>query len=1063
MIRTLLSLAVLFGLTAGCLAQEQSVARKWNEAQLFAIRNDFARPPVHARNLWHVSTAMYDAWAVYDQVAQPFLLGNEVGNYSSTFTPFELPADIEAAQNEAVSYAAFRVLRHRFQFSPNAATTLPYFDSLLTDMGYDPDFTGINYSDGNPAALGNYIAEEVIAFGFSDGSNEAGEYSNLVYLPVNPPIDMTLSGNPDIDDPNRWQPLELPLFIDQAGIPFTEAPPFQSPEWGNVTPFALDDSDMNVYTRDGNDWKVYLDPGPPPLIDTLGSRENDDLYRQGFALVSVWQSHLDPDDGVLWDISPASIGNLGELPTDINQMFELYDFFDGGDTGTGHEVNPHTGLPYEPQVVPRGDYARIVAEFWADGPDSETPPGHWYSILNYVTDHPEFSRKWKGEGDELPPLEYDVKAYFTLGGAVHDAAVAAWSVKGWFDYIRPVSAIRFMAGRGQNTDPDLPSYHTGGIPLIDGLIEIVYQGDELAGDENEHVGKIKLFTWRGPDYIEDPETDLAGVGWILAENWWPYQRPTFVTPPFAGYVSGHSTFSRAAAEVMTAITGDEYFPGGMSEFPALQDEFLVFENGPSETMTLQWATYRDASDQCSLSRIWGGIHPPQDDIPGRLMGLVAGTKAFDKACTYFESNLPQIVELTPSTQAVNATMSGETFTLTLTFDQVMDTEGTALLTFTPEDPTLEVLSNPIQAWEGDDVLTISWEVTGVESEISEINISVSGLQNPDGLPLASNLFEQVFVIDMIPPHATNIAPAEDYINTASILQGFHFDVTFNEEMDPMIEPVLTVNESLFDGFLEQVSNESTWLTGTQCRVFFNVEDMVFEQETLSFQITGAFDKAGNEMLIGTLPGGCVVDTRNPELIEVSPSTVDFQSNTSIDGVFTLTLEFDEPMDTEIAPVVEWSSSQSSFTVNQELTEWISEVAYFIHYDHSSDIDGLQAIDLSISNTKDVAGNSFNPVVLESVFTVTDATNVSEVNQSLQVTLSPNPVPFGAPVHLVFDHYARGEVVIYGSDGRQVAHHTPLTGTRWNIPTSSLSEGVYLLNVTDRDGRNTVLRLVIVQP
>ena len=57
---------------------------------------------------------------------------------------------------------------------------------------------------------------------------------------------------------------------------------------------------------------------------------------------------------------------------------------------------------------------------------------------------------------------------------------------------------------------------------------------------------------------------------------------------------------------MTALTGDHFFPGGMSSFEIEKDEFLVFEDGPSVDMTLRWATYRDASDQCSLSRIWGG-------------------------------------------------------------------------------------------------------------------------------------------------------------------------------------------------------------------------------------------------------------------------------------------------------------------------------------------------------------------------------------------------------------------------------------------------------------------------
>ena len=157
----------------------------------------------------------------------------------------------------------------------------------------------------------------------------------------------------------------------------------------------------------------------------------------------------------------------------------------------------------------------------------------------------------------------------------------------------------------------------------------------MAGAADENVGKIKLYTWRGPNYISNPSIDEAGVDWVLAENWWPYQRPSFVTPPFAGYVSGHSTYSRAAAEVLTALTGSAYFPGGMSSFEIAANDFLVFENGPSVDMTLQWATYRDASDQCSLSRIYGGIHPPADDIPGRIIGEQIGVEAFALAESYF--------------------------------------------------------------------------------------------------------------------------------------------------------------------------------------------------------------------------------------------------------------------------------------------------------------------------------------------------------------------------------------------------------------------------------------------
>jgi hypothetical protein len=134
--------------------------------------------------------------------------------------------------------------------------------------------------------------------------------------------------------------------------------------------------------------------------------------------------------------------------------------------------------------------------------------------------------------------------------------------------------------------------------------------------------------------FDDP-SQLGGSGWILAENWMPYQLISFVTPPFAGYVSGHSTYSRSAAEVMTLLTGDAYFPGGIFEYHFEQGSGLDFEYGPMSPMSLQWATYFDASDEASLSRLYGGIHPPADDFAGRRIGHEAGRAAWSRAQRYF--------------------------------------------------------------------------------------------------------------------------------------------------------------------------------------------------------------------------------------------------------------------------------------------------------------------------------------------------------------------------------------------------------------------------------------------
>ncbi len=146
--------------------------------------------------------------------------------------------------------------------------------------------------------------------------------------------------------------------------------------------------------------------------------------------------------------------------------------------------------------------------------------------------------------------------------------------------------------------------------------------------------EIALYCWTG--IPENPNTDFGGVDWIRAVDWMPYQRDTFVTPPFGAYTSGHSTFSRPGAEILTAITGDPYFPGGISSFTAKANEFLEFERGPEEDITLTWATYYDAADEAGISRLYGGIHVWADDLNGRIMGAEIGKAAFSKALTYFK-------------------------------------------------------------------------------------------------------------------------------------------------------------------------------------------------------------------------------------------------------------------------------------------------------------------------------------------------------------------------------------------------------------------------------------------
>jgi len=631
----------------------QSVARQWDEETLSAIRVDLPRPPVHARNLFHVSIAMWDAWATYDRVASGYLT-----------TEKHVSTNLDADRAESISYAAYRVLSERYALSANAATSLASFTARMTALGYDPTIT--TTTGDRPAAIGNRIAQTVINYGLSDGSNEAENYADPTYVPVNPPLIVALPGT-TMYDPNSWQPLALSHQVTQNGIPIPgNVQVYVGSQWGSVLPFA---ANLNA-----------LLPNPPPrLHDPL----TDASFKQGAIDVIRASSNLTPDDGVTMDISPATLGN--------NPL--------GTNDGSGYELNPATEQPYVPEIVKRGDFRRVIAEFWADGPNSETPPGHWNVIANEVSDNPLTEKRIGGTGPIVDDLEWDVKLYFALNAAQHDAAYGCWGTKRIYNSTRPISMIRYMGELGQSSDPTGPSYNHDGLPLVPGLVEVITTESSTPGQRHAalaaYVGEIALYAWPGGP--ADPATQHSAVQWIRAKEWVPYQKDTFVTPAFAAFTSGHSTFSRAGAEVLAHFTGSPYFPGGLGGFFAPANSFLKFEVGPSTDIQLQWATYYDASDQAGQSRIWGGIHTLADDFNGRVMGSVIGDDAYGEARTYWEPGVAATVTpgvtWTPSATSTVTPAATVAATATATTTGGLISTPTATPVSTPTGQIHPVLQN----------------------------------------------------------------------------------------------------------------------------------------------------------------------------------------------------------------------------------------------------------------------------------------------------------------------------------------------------------------------------------
>jgi uncharacterized protein DUF6851/vanadium-dependent haloperoxidase-like protein len=216
------------------------------------------------------------------------------------------------------------------------------------------------------------------------------------------------------------------------------------------------------------------------------------------------------------------------------------------------------------------DTRKAIAEYWSDGPGSESPPGHWQLHAQFV------SRR------DNHTLDDDIKMFFALGNALLDASIAVWETKRFYDCVRPITAIRQL-----------------------------------------FKGKWVL-AWAGP---------FQGNKLIDGKDWQPYQVPSFVTPPFAEYVSGHSTFSSASAEILKSFTGSDVF--GASAVVKAGSSLIEPGATPAFDVNLSWRTFSIAADEAGLSRRYGGIHIRQGDLRGRTMGRLIGAQTWQKALTFF--------------------------------------------------------------------------------------------------------------------------------------------------------------------------------------------------------------------------------------------------------------------------------------------------------------------------------------------------------------------------------------------------------------------------------------------
>jgi hypothetical protein len=449
------------------------VVLRWDEVTLAAVRATKPAPTVVARALAIVHTAGYDAWAAYDATAVGTRLGGALRR----------PADerTTAYKSMAISYASYRTLLDLF---PTRAAD---FTAFMTGLGYDPADTSTDTT--TPAGIGNVVARAVLDARHADGANQLGDtpggvpgkaYSDYTgYAPVNTWKTLT--------DPYRWQPQCVPAPPVGATTCAGAVQSFATPQWAQVTPFALSRPDQF---------------GPPVMDRT-------------------------------------------KLPAQAKELVDL--------------------------SAKLTEATKTSAYYWADGPASELPPGHWAMFAQAAS---------RAGGLDL---DSNVKAFFALGNALLDASIATWNAKRIQDTARPISYIRWL-----------------------------------------YAGK-KIKAWGGPG---------VGTVTMDGSQWRPYQEASVVTPPFAEYTSGHSAFSAAACQVFMRFIGTDKFKVELTSTVKAGSSTIEPGLVPAKDTVVRFASWSDAANQAGLSRRHGGIHFEDGDLAGRTLGTAVGNAAWDKARTY---------------------------------------------------------------------------------------------------------------------------------------------------------------------------------------------------------------------------------------------------------------------------------------------------------------------------------------------------------------------------------------------------------------------------------------------
>jgi hypothetical protein len=452
-----------------------STVSDWNAAALTEVRLSKSLrngPPIVARALAIVHTCIYDAWAAYDDVAV-----GTTDALGGRRRPVEERTDDNKAK--AISFAAYRCLRNLYPDGSLPSSLVQpsvRLNEMLVSRGYKLAETckkDDQCRDADPstaAGVGNVAAQAVIDARRDDGSNQYGDLPPApcpVPTPSPQPCSAASYGQTSLN-PDRSGAYSD--YLVDGYSPYVPGNPLMG--YCNALVDVCERQDI----VDPNRWQPLIYNNGQACLDSNSGTEETCPGIQVF-VAPHWErvklfalNSATQFDDMLTIPPPDYLKNTGRYLDDVNDMIQFSRSLD--------------------------TQRKLIVEYWADGPSSELPPGHWGLFAQFVSQRDDHT------------IDQDAKLFFAMHNASFDAGIVAWHIKRKYDGVRPITAVRF-AKQGQT-----------------------------------------ITAWGGPGR---PTETIPG------EKWSPYNPGSNLTPPFPGYFSGHAVFSRSSATVLPLFKGSDHF------------------------------------------------------------------------------------------------------------------------------------------------------------------------------------------------------------------------------------------------------------------------------------------------------------------------------------------------------------------------------------------------------------------------------------------------------------------------------------------------------------------------